>query len=335
MDAIGLPIPKPIKAIYIINFVFSRHISSIVERQFIGPWGIFQAHMNYKKTIGQALRTAREASKLSQEELAARSEISYQYLSAVENGRENFSIGVLEKIIGALGFELLPFMNVAFGIGCGEYPRIDPKHLRHEVPLPGNLTALAVASVLEETQRIVASINENLLASGARALQSYIQGNKFSGLVSNILCDSFNELTDFKHNSHQAYPDLIYTHGDASTGLEVKTTINVGKGGESHNGHSGWHLTSCYSNDVARGSIHFVHAMFTELNSHTDDEPDWKYLGSRVNPETGSRRTETYTTNLYGTTKLRDGSVLLDPEYVSFKRWHQQRRGEKPSYSIF
>lgn len=291
--------------------------------------------MNYKKSIGQAIRTAREASKLSQEELAARSKISYQYLSAVENGRENFSIGVLEKIIGALGFELLPFLNVAFGTSRGEYPRIDTRHLRNDVPLPGNLTATDVASVLEETQRIIASINENLLASGARILQSYIQGNNFSGLVSNILCDSFNELTDFKHNSHQAYPDLIYTRGDSTVGLEVKTTINVGKGGESHNGHSGWHLITCYRNDTNSGNIQFIHAMFADLKSHTDDNPDWKYLGSRVNPDTGSRRTETYTTNLYRTTKLRDGSVFLNPEFVAFQGWRQQRRGSKPSFSIF
>lgn len=46
-----------------------------------------------------------------------------------------------------------------------------------------------------------------------------------------------------------------------------------------------------------------------------ENQPDWKYLGSRENPDTGSRRTETYTTNLYGTTKLRDGSAYLDPEF--------------------
>ena len=75
--------------------------------------------------------------------------------------------------------------------------------------------------------------------------------------------------------------------------------------------------------------------MFAILNGHQDDEPDWKYLGSRVNEETGSRRTETYITNLKGLTKLRDGSTYLDPDYVKYSRWRQERSGVMPQYSIF
>ena len=75
--------------------------------------------------------------------------------------------------------------------------------------------------------------------------------------------------------------------------------------------------------------------MFAVLNSHTHVEPDWTYVGSKVNTETGSRRTETYNTTLIGTTKLRDGSVFLDPDVIDFKRWRQQRRGPMPAHSIF
>ena len=71
------------------------------------------------------------------------------------------------------------------------------------------------------------------------------------------------------------------------------------------------------------------------LNSHSHAEPDWKYVGSKVNETTGSRRTETYNTTLIGTTKLRDGSVYLDLAAVNFKRWKQQRLGSMPTYSIF
>ena len=75
--------------------------------------------------------------------------------------------------------------------------------------------------------------------------------------------------------------------------------------------------------------------MFAVLNGHTHAEPDWKYVGSKVNAETGSRRTETYNTNIFGTTKLRDGSVYLDPSVISFKRWKHQRLGTVPPFSIF
>ena len=75
--------------------------------------------------------------------------------------------------------------------------------------------------------------------------------------------------------------------------------------------------------------------MFAVLNSHTHAQPDWKYVGSKVNADTGSRRTETYNTTLIGTTKLRDGSVFLDPDVIQFKRWKQGRVGLVPPYSIF
>ncbi|MGH9801688.1 MAG: hypothetical protein ACRD82_15090, partial [Blastocatellia bacterium] len=71
------------------------------------------------------------------------------------------------------------------------------------------------------------------------------------------------------------------------------------------------------------------------LNGHQSKESDWNYVGSKVNAETGSRRTETYNTNLYGLTKLRDGSVFLDPTVIDFRRWRQMRRGKIPAHSIF
>ena len=75
--------------------------------------------------------------------------------------------------------------------------------------------------------------------------------------------------------------------------------------------------------------------MMAVLNGHNQEKPDWTYVGSKVNPTTGSRRTETYNTTLIGTTKLRDGSVYLDPAVVEFRRWRQKRRGAMPTYSIF
>lgn len=139
------------------------------------------------------------------------------------------------------------------------------------------------------------------------------------------------------HNSHQAYPDLIATDPNTrrTVGLEVKTTIKIGKGGESHNGHSGWHLIGCFQIAPDTGDIEFVHIMMSDLSGHQAKDPDWKYVGSRVNAVTGSRRTETYVTTAEGTTKLRDGTVYLDADVVSYQRWRQARKGETPPHSIF
>jgi hypothetical protein len=123
--------------------------------------------------------------------------------------------------------------------------------------------------------------------------------------------------------------------GGKPVGLEVKSTVQIGKGGESHNGHSGWHLVACFQIEGATGLIRFVHVMLAVLNGHTRPQSDWVYVGSKVNATTGSRRTETYNTTLPGTTKLRDGSVYLDPRVVDFKRWRQARAGAISGFSIF
>lgn len=294
--------------------------------------------MDAKRLIGKIIRFRRESLKLSQERVAEKANISYQYLSAVENGHENFSIGVLESISLALGFALPDLVNAAYKREFDDLdaPRISNNFLR-EVPLPTGLTLSHVEDALNETQRVIKLLNSSLIRAGGRALPSYVQANNFSGIVSNILSDSFDRLSPYKHNHDQRYPDLINrtSNGDDTCGLEIKTTIQIGKGGESHNGHSGWHLVACYMLDHGNGNILFIHVMFANLIGYTHVDSDWKYVGSRVNRESGSQRTETYNTSGVGTTKLRDGSAYLDKNHVSFKRWRPQHPGQIPNYSIF
>jgi len=295
--------------------------------------------MDAKSAIGNFVRRLREGKHLTQDEVAARTGITYQYLSGLENGRENFSIGVLESLAKALGCPLPQLVAGAFaGPLAVVTPAVNPGYFRPEVPLPPGLKITHLQRAMNDTHRIIAMVNANLLASGAKPLPQYIQGNNFSGLVSNILCDSIHENSPFKQNSDQVCPDLInpgVVDKGKPVGLEVKSTIQIGKGGESHNGHSGWHLVACFSIDEKTGNIHFVHVMVAVLNGHSHPEPDWVYVGSRVNAVTGSRRTETYNTNLFGTTKLRGGSVYLDPAVINFERWRQKRHGPTPPYSIF
>ncbi len=294
--------------------------------------------MDAKKLLGLAIRSQREALKLSQERLAERAGITYQYLSALENGRENFTVGVLESLASALGGNLPELVASAYSHTepDADFPKIDRRFLR-KVPLPTGLTLTHLADTLDETQRVFRLLNQSLVRAGGRALPSYIQANNFSGIVSNILSDSFDRLTPFKHNHDQRYPDLINKDEDGNeiAGLEVKSTIQVKKGGESHNGHSGWHVIACFKLDSSTGDIRFIHVMFANLIGHTMEGSDWKYVGSTVNSESGSQRTETYNTTGIGTTKLRDGSAYLDTDEISYTRWRQQRIGPVPKYSIF
>ncbi len=293
--------------------------------------------MDAKSILGRFIRGLREQVKLTQDQLARKTGISYQYLSSLENGRENFSIEILESLGKALNCPVPQLVAGAFAEqGIAPVPTVNRDLFRPNVPLPPGLRISQLEAAMNASQRILASINSNLRAHGGKPLFDYIQGNNFSGLISNMLCDSMHDHTPYKHNSHQAYPDLINPQASEKgkpVGLEIKSTIQVGKGGESHNGHSGWHLVACYQIDRDACQVRFVHIMCAVLNSHTHSQPDWKYVGSKVNAATGSRRTETYNTNLIGTTKLRDGSVYLDPTVINFSRWRVKRIGDKPPYA--
>jgi hypothetical protein len=257
----------------------------------------------------------------------------------LENGRENFSMDVLESLAKSLGVSLPRLVGGAFGEQPGlTMPQTNPRFFRPQVPLPPGMKVDHLEAAINATQGLIARINANLLSSGAKPLPEYIQGNNFSGLVSNVFCDALNEHSPYQHNSDQAYPDLINPNakeGGKPVGLEVKSTIQIGKGGESHNGHSGWHLIACFQIEPAGALIRFVHLMLAVLNGHNHPQSDWVYVGSKGNATTGSRRTETYNTTGEGTTKLRDGSVYLDPTVVKFKRWRQARSGAVPPFSIF
>lgn len=282
--------------------------------------------------IGKAIRALREQRGFTLEQLAPMAGITYQYLSGVENGRENFSIAVLQRLSDALRLPLKSLVAMAYEAADQQQaPKVSKEFFRRTVPLPGALTYEQLEGALNQTQAIFYLINRNMLAEVGRPLQDLIQGNNFSGLVSNVFSDAMDQNTVFKHNHDQRYPDLICQ--ETKTGLEVKATIQVGKGGESHNGHSGWHTIICFERTDA--GIEFIHVMFAKLMGHQEAGADWKYVGSKVNEETGSRRTETYNTTGEGTTKLRDGSAYLVPRKIDYSRWRQQRKGKVPAYSIF
>jgi len=158
-----------------------------------------------------------------------------------------------------------------------------------------------------QTQQMIARVNQSLRFGAGFPLINFIQANNFSGIVSNILTDSLDQISPYKHNHDQRFPDLRNPLN--GVGLEMKASNKPGKGGESHNGHGGWHLVSCFELDETSGNMLFVHIETAELVGYIDEpEGDWHYCGSTVNEETGSQRTETYYTTGRGTSKLRDGS---------------------------
>ena len=70
--------------------------------------------MDSKVTIGRFIRRLREQKQLTQEQLANKTGITYQHLSGMENGRENFTIDLLESLARTLACPLPQFIAGAF-----------------------------------------------------------------------------------------------------------------------------------------------------------------------------------------------------------------------------
>lgn len=209
---------------------------------------------------------------------------------------------------------------------------LSPKYLRN-VPLPEGLTNENIFSALTETQELFKMIREN---TGLN-LSGIIQANNFSGIVSNIFTKKLSELSLYRSYSEQTYPDLM--HEFKPIGLEVKATKKPFKGGEGHNGHSGWHIIVCYR-IFDTGDIEFTQVEIANLVGYECKNSDWIYQGSSRNSN-NSQRTETYVTNNIGTAKLRDGTVYFNFDELKMtaqlKRFREKLSVELPipPYSIF
>ena len=206
-----------------------------------------------------------------------------------------------------------------------EYSMLEKKYLR-SVPLPVDLKKEHIYEALSKTQDLLQLIKEK---TGIN-LADIIQANNFSGMISNIFTKMLGDISVYKEFSEQRYPDLM--HEKKNIGLEVKASNKPWKGGEGHNGHSGWHIIVCYEKDE-NGKIEFIQAEIANLNGYETNKPDWQYLGSKRN-ENNSQRTETYVTNAVGTAKLRDGSVYLNDEKVSITPAMKKARAKVKDFPI-
>ena len=64
-----------------------------------------------QEKVGQRIRELRGQLGISQEELAARANLDRTYITSVERGKRNISIGTLEKIIVQLNCTMHEFFN--------------------------------------------------------------------------------------------------------------------------------------------------------------------------------------------------------------------------------
>src|SRR6266568_3492714 len=111
--------------------------------------------MDAKTVLGRFLRKLREHASLTQEQLAHKSGITYQYLSGIENGRENFSIEILESLSKALRCPLPQLVEGAFAEeSTAPIPMVSRDYFRPQAPLPPGLTIEHLEKAMNAAQRI-------------------------------------------------------------------------------------------------------------------------------------------------------------------------------------
>ncbi len=64
-----------------------------------------------QEKVGQRIKELRGQLGISQEELAARANLDRTYITSVERGKRNISIGTLEKIVLQLNCTMHEFFN--------------------------------------------------------------------------------------------------------------------------------------------------------------------------------------------------------------------------------
>jgi len=69
--------------------------------------------MDVKLKIGQRIKELREASNMSQKDLAYTADLDRSYIASIENGQRNVSIVNIEKIATALNVTLKELFNDA------------------------------------------------------------------------------------------------------------------------------------------------------------------------------------------------------------------------------
>jgi transcriptional regulator with XRE-family HTH domain len=63
--------------------------------------------MDIKEKFGQRVKSLRKEKGMSQEELAEKSGLNRPYISAIEQGKRNVSLEVMEKLAEAMGVEIV------------------------------------------------------------------------------------------------------------------------------------------------------------------------------------------------------------------------------------
>jgi transcriptional regulator with XRE-family HTH domain len=260
----------------------------------------------FKQALGKIIFQLRSNRGISQEKLALDAEVDRTRVGEIERGEANTTIDTLTRIASVLGQKLGALIVEAEELSGGvirkAIPTVKPEYINQNVLLPMGLTHDQLEKALNQTQVTLSQI-------GLDPEQGDIQYNIYSGAVSNIVTKAIAQTSDFIQNKDTKHPDLFNPNLDRNHpdwGLEMKTSNQVAKGGESHNAGKGWFMIVIYQ--IVEGQTHIIQVEVARL-----EREDW-IVHERAED---SNRTRTAVTILAATNKLRRNSVYVDPKYLT------------------
>lgn len=260
----------------------------------------------FKQALGKVILQLRSDRGISQEKLALDAEVDRTRVGEIERGEANATIDTLSRVANVLGQKLGTLIVEAEELSSGVIrkiiPTVRPEYINRSVPLPTGLTHDQLEKALNQAHVTLSQV-------GLDPEQGDIQYNIYSGAISNIVTKAIALASDFVQNKDTSHPDLFNPNLDRNHpdwGLEMKTSNQIAKGGESHNPGQGWFMIVIYQ--IVEGQTYIVQVEVARL-----EREDWT-VHERAKE---SNRTRTAVTLIDATNKLRRNSVYVDPHYLS------------------
>lgn len=144
--------------------------------------------------FARALKFYRERQGLTQEEISGLAGVDRGYISGCESGTRNPSLDIISRLAQALQIDISTFfISLPGGINMHlSAPQVKNEYFR-AVPLPEYLTIEDISKAMQETQMFFHIMRQK----DAINLSEIIQGNNFSGIVSNVFT---RKLSDVSHS---------------------------------------------------------------------------------------------------------------------------------------
>ncbi|MBI2383674.1 MAG: helix-turn-helix transcriptional regulator [Gammaproteobacteria bacterium] len=248
---------------------------------------------------------------LTLEAFATRAKISYQYLSGVETGKENFSIGVLDAVAAALGLPLNALILTAYELqdGALESSQLEAEGFRGDVPMPVGLRPEHFAGALADAVRTVRRIGRNFNNHVRRPLHDFLRDHGCTELVAHSLGIALSQHSVYKLRAADGSGVLVSNgRGRRGRTLELRACRGADIGAARGSGATGWYALALFDCNQC-DDMRVTRLMVAHLHGAGTPAADWL----RTDTSAEARRANGHCMpTASGVAKLLEGSIYCE-----------------------